>query len=542
MATSGRWLTDAVSPLELRLDPDNPRFELVTRSQDEILIHLLRDHDLLTLARSIADAKQLWPTETILAAFDGKQYTVLEGNRRTAACKLLLNPEMLPDSVADLRSHIPVIDEEARENLTKVQICYDYDRRRGDPIVANIHAMDQRRSWSLPARMRYVHREFKMGLNPEEIASTLRIDLKTVRQLLRGREALHLAIHGSKWSAREKAILYNDDEIDHEPFLKAVLSPSVERHFGQPMFFDNGQPNRNGFPTLDAVVGMIARHTLISQRFETEYRFGKGDSIEEYLRKAWRIGKRVADASPTARDLFDLNKPVGEPSFLERPSPSSSKEGQSQAFKGDQEAGRVRAETVPDFTPSIAEPPNTETDDGAADPASHVHGGVGSAPVQALSNQTAQKPSQKPKPVLLLEDIRCLRDDFRLEQLTYELAQLGASKANLTNFRFSCFMLMRALLEWALVYHFDQKGITCRDSDGQHFGIGKLVQMANSRPDAFPENKKLSQRAGTIASHWIHDLNWNSHNDMGNWSLDRLQAIAGDLRPILQHILMDATY
>lgn len=75
---------------------------------------------------------------------------------------------------------------------------------------------------------------------------------------------------------------------------------------------------------------------------------------------------------------------------------------------------------------------------------------------------------------------------------------------------------------------------------GQHFPIGKLVGMASTRTDVFPDNKKLSERAGTIASLWLKDLHWNSHNDMGNWSFERLQNIAGDLRPILRFILMEA--
>ena len=101
---------------------------------------------------------------------------------------------------------------------------------------------------------------------------------------------------------------------------------------------------------------------------------------------------------------------------------------------------------------------------------------------------------------------------------------------------------MRALLEWALVYHYDKIGVMCRDGKGQHFAIGKLVDVASTRADVFPDNKKLSDRAGTIASHWLKDLHWNSHNDMGNWSSERLQNIAGDLRPILRFILMDAIY
>ncbi|CUW41657.1 protein of unknown function [Magnetospirillum sp. XM-1] len=482
------------------------------------------------------------------------------------AAKVLLNPEILPEAAHDLFRQIPAIDDETRNNISKVDVCFDYDRERGDPIVANIHAVIQRRAWSLVSRMRYVHREFKKSKNPQEIAKTLKIDLKTVKQLLRGREALHIAIHGNVWAEDEKAILYSDDYVDHEPFLRAVLSQSVERHFGQPMFFDDGRPNRFGFGYLDQMVGVVARHTLIAQRRETDDKFSKGDSIEDYLRRTWPIGERVNDVGPSPGkdpDLFDLNRPAGGPSLYTPPNkevdggkrhpkpipsaelldgqpelpitPASHKDIPLDGPEDSVNGNHVKPETPP---PAIsAHPP-------PADQTSLTSASVdisdAEKPDTALPSQ--MPPVQKPKPLLLLEDIRCLRDDDRLEQLTYELAQLSAGKNNLTSFRLSLFMLMRALLEWALVYHYDQIKLPCRDDKGQHFPIGKLVGMASTRTDVFPDNKKLSERAGTIASHWLKDLHWNSHNDMGNWSFERLQNIAGDLRPILRFILMDAVY
>lgn len=565
MTVSNRWQRDRVSPLELQLDPDNPRFELTSRSQDEILLHLLRDHDVITLARSIAEAKELWPTETILTYFDGKQHVVLEGNRRTAACKVLLNPEILPEAAHDLLPQIPLIDDETRDNISKVEVCFDYDRERGDPIVANIHAVIQRRSWSLVSRMRYVHREFKKSKNPQEIAKFLKIDLKTVKLLLRGREALHIAIHGSQWTDEERAILYKDDQVDHDPFLRAVLSPSVERHFGQPMFFDDGRANRLGFVNLDQMVGVVARHTLIAQRRETDDKFSKGDSIEDYLRRTWPIADRVNDVGPSPGkdpDLFDLNRPAGGPSLYTPPNreteggkrpprptpgaeptgglpelpitPALSKDVPPDGSGDGLNGSHVEPETSP-LTISAHPTPSDQ-------PPSPVPGNTSDEPKPDAATPSPLPPIQKPKPLLLLEDIRCLREDIRLKQLTYELTQLSAGKNNLTSFRLSLFMLMRALLEWALVYHYDQINIPCRDDKGQHFPIGKLVGMASTRTDVFPGNKKLSERAGTIASHWLKDLNWNSHNDMGNWSFERLQSIAGDLRPILRFILMDAAY
>lgn len=548
MTDSNGWQHDRVSPLKLQLDPDNPRFELATRSQDAILLHLLRDHDVLALAKSIAEAGELWPTETILTYYDGKQHVVLEGNRRTAACKILLNPDILQESAPDLLQEVPTIDAKTRENIEEVNICFDCDRDRGDPIVANIHAVVHRRAWSLVSRMRYVHREFKKSKNPQEIAKTLKIDLKAVKWLLRGREALHIAIYGNKWTDNEKSILYNDDQVDHEPFLRAVLSPSVERHFGQPMFFDDGRANRMGFANLDRMVGVVAQHTLIAQRLETDDRFSKGDSIEDYLKRTWPVRERVNEVPPTpgkTSDLFDLNKPAGGTSYYML-APNSQVEPLATFPTLGNISSQARDDVVSGGHRSAEDPSaTTRADPKLMDPILTQPAPVAATLIESKSESGAPSAAPsfpKPKPPQLLEDIRCLREDVRLKQLTYELAQLTASRNNLTSFRLSLFMLMRALLEWALVYHYDQIDVTCRDDKGQHFAIGKLVDIASTRAGIFPENKKLAERASTIASQWLKDLHWNSHNDMGNWSIERLQNIAGDLRPILRYILMDAAY
>jgi len=274
----------------------------------------------------------------------------------------------------------------------------------------------------------------------------------------------------------------------------------------------------------------------------------------------------VNDVGPTPGkdpDLFDLNRPAGGPSLYTPPGKDidSGRRHPKLAPGAEPVDGQSEAPILPalpkDIPPDGPEdgvngshvgpempPPTISPYPSPADPTSSSMAPADTSDVER-SDTTAPSqlpPAQKPKPLLLLEDIRCLRDDDRLTRLTYELTQLSAGKNNLISFRLSLFMLMRALLEWALVYHYDQIKIPCRDDKGQHFPIGKLVGMASARTDVFPDNKKLSERAGTIASHWLKDLHWNSHNDMGNWSFERLQNIAGDLRPILRFILMEAIY
>lgn len=85
---------------DLRLDADNPRLpEDTGNASDEELVKLLaRDYSLLELGQSLADngyfAEEPLAVISQLSAGKPETFTVIEGNRRLAALKLLTNAEL----------------------------------------------------------------------------------------------------------------------------------------------------------------------------------------------------------------------------------------------------------------------------------------------------------------------------------------------------------------------------------------------------------------------------------------------------------------
>tara|TARA_R110000787_G_scaffold153979_1_gene267849 strand:- start:1538 stop:2842 length:1305 start_codon:yes stop_codon:yes gene_type:complete len=77
---------------DLLLDPKNPRHPEIS-SQPDLIKHFSRDDRTYALAGDIL-ANGLNPLERLMVYKDGKDYYVLEGNRRTAAVKLLHNPNL----------------------------------------------------------------------------------------------------------------------------------------------------------------------------------------------------------------------------------------------------------------------------------------------------------------------------------------------------------------------------------------------------------------------------------------------------------------
>jgi len=80
---------------ELRFDPRNPRLpeNMDDYSQDGLLTHIAVEYNAIDVAKSIA-AHGYFPSEPLIILPDADGWTVLEGNRRLAALKLLSNPEI----------------------------------------------------------------------------------------------------------------------------------------------------------------------------------------------------------------------------------------------------------------------------------------------------------------------------------------------------------------------------------------------------------------------------------------------------------------
>ena len=93
---------ERASPLDIDLDPQNPRLASYERgaAQDQLLQLMISRFKLEELAESIISAGYL-PFDPLIAWRHEGRIVVLEGNRRVAALKLLLNPEVAPERFRD---------------------------------------------------------------------------------------------------------------------------------------------------------------------------------------------------------------------------------------------------------------------------------------------------------------------------------------------------------------------------------------------------------------------------------------------------------
>lgn len=176
----------------LVFDHQNPRlveFELGDEPSEKDIIQVLwATMDVWELVQSIA-ASGFFAHETLLVLADADRYIVIEGNRRLAAVKILLDPGLVPSR----RVRIPAITAEQRESLSQLPSQLVQSREAAWRYLGFKHVNGPAK-WSSFAKSQYiadVYRNVKVGL--EDIARQIGDNHRTVYRLYRGLMVLEQA-------------------------------------------------------------------------------------------------------------------------------------------------------------------------------------------------------------------------------------------------------------------------------------------------------------------------------------------------------------
>lgn len=187
--------------IRLEFDHDNPRLKeygIEASTTDEEILKILWDAmDVMELVQSIA-ASGFFQHEALIIAKEHGKNVVIEGNRRLAALKVLLNP-----SIANEHGwEIPEISAKAREDLQEVPAIVS--TRKDSWRYLGFKHVNGPAKWTSYAKAAYiaeVHREFDVSLS--DIAQQIGDRHSTVQRLYRGLMVLDQA---------EKAKVYDRED------------------------------------------------------------------------------------------------------------------------------------------------------------------------------------------------------------------------------------------------------------------------------------------------------------------------------------------
>ena len=169
---------------DLEFDLDNPRlveFDLSPNAtEDEVIQILWEAMDVKEVMMSIA-ASGFFPHEPLIIAEEKGKNVVIEGNRRLAAVKVLLNPEV----AKSYAQKVPPLTDGEKTALTELPAVIG--SREGAWRYLGFKHVNGPAKWSSYAKSQYiadVHRKFNIGL--EDIARQIGDTHKTVQRLYRG--------------------------------------------------------------------------------------------------------------------------------------------------------------------------------------------------------------------------------------------------------------------------------------------------------------------------------------------------------------------
>lgn len=166
---------------DLFLDVANPRFAsstLLSReneiTQKDIINYLVEYGEASQLAEEIEQHNGLFGEDIMSACIIDGQVVVLEGNRRLAACKLLLDNSLLSERLAGLYP-VPTLSETTRTNIEKILLLIYDDSADAQTYIASKHTQPNIKKWTTIEQYNYYYSQFKNGKSTTQIAEAVRV-------------------------------------------------------------------------------------------------------------------------------------------------------------------------------------------------------------------------------------------------------------------------------------------------------------------------------------------------------------------------------
>lgn len=277
--TDKEWSTATIDPLLIQLDNRNPRIEVgENASQDAIRLKLLELEDVLELARQIERNAGLFYGERIITTKEAKKNVVLEGNRRVAACQMLLQPSLVPQLY---KLRFPQASEATKQRIRQVLADVAPDRAAAEPILTKRHTEQGAKPWSPVAKMRRAVRLLDKH-SVDEVAQILGTSVTQVRKLIKPYRLLKYALNLKIWSPQERLKL-EDEKLKTNPYTRFFTLKDTKEALQ--IHFDSDQNIISALPEtiFKEQMGRIARDFLLPDPSTGKARFDTRKSAQEYF-------------------------------------------------------------------------------------------------------------------------------------------------------------------------------------------------------------------------------------------------------------------
>lgn len=212
----------SAAPSDLKLDLQNPRIpDASFKTEDEALEYLFAQADLGELIQSIGNSG--WLDFEPLIVEEGSM-TVVEGNRRLAALRILANPALQQRLKADVPDPL-----HANSQPQLVQVNFVESRKEARDFIGFKH-VNGAFKWDSYAKARFAHSWLQDGDDIAEVSRRLGDGHNTISRLVNGVVVLEQA---------ERARLFDKEQRTKKSFYfshlyTALSTPNVRQFLGLP--------------------------------------------------------------------------------------------------------------------------------------------------------------------------------------------------------------------------------------------------------------------------------------------------------------------
>jgi hypothetical protein len=288
---TGVWTKASLPTSDLILDVQNARIEVASNaSQPMVRSILVATEEIDDLAKNIARTDGNMAGERIIVVEENAQYVVLEGNRRTCACQMLLDPTLIP---AGVKTRFPAIHPDTRAAIEKLAADIAPTREAAEPIITRRHTEAGIKAWNTVAKHRRIRRLLKAGRTLQTISAEFGQSVPSLRKMMREMALIDRVRGLDGWSNEEKAI-FESPQLKTNPFTRFFTLDGVKTALALE-FEENGNPkSKLSESDLNAALQFIARQFLIPTGPDSEPQANTRTPPLEIWKRFAAVDKRTA--------------------------------------------------------------------------------------------------------------------------------------------------------------------------------------------------------------------------------------------------------
>lgn len=298
------WPKQKVKITDLFLDPKNIRMGLdVKTSQDAIINDLFSNEKAMEVLESIAK-NGFFPDEIPVVVKEDKTFLVVEGNRRIAALKVLVRPEIVPSKETAVKE----ILKTTKVSLKDVEVVIAPDRDSVSQFLASKHTQNTRRAWR-PLRQAYFYKaQLERGKTVQDLRNEYpTVDIGKFLRLIN----VHKIAKAIKYDSNQITKAVHNERTFPASTLERLYEDKQVRDFLGFDFDGNGEVQvkiekkefEKGFKKVvqDVVEKVVDSRALNDEKNRKEYiaRFPKADTPNKAAGSKVLTSKDFKDAPPT---------------------------------------------------------------------------------------------------------------------------------------------------------------------------------------------------------------------------------------------------